>query len=93
MSAQPCGCDVEASWTCEQHSVHKRLVIERITGNEPLTPNPEGIWPIVEVPLAEFRKQYESLGDCVSCDGYRINPEDGEHCPTCARMKREGKAL
>ena len=32
-------------------------------------------------------------GDCVSCDGYRITPEDGEHCPTCARLLREGKAL
>ncbi len=35
----------------------------------------------------------ETYGDCVSCDGYRINPEDGEYCPTCARLQREGKTL
>lgn len=34
-----------------------------------------------------------SLGDCVSCDGYVLTESDTPHCPTCARLIREGKAL
>ena len=31
-----------------------------------------------------------SYGDCVSCDGYVLSAEDAPHCPTCARLTREG---
>ncbi len=33
-----------------------------------------------------------SYGDCTSCDGYILNPADGNLCPTCARLKREAVA-
>lgn len=32
-----------------------------------------------------------SYGDCVSCDGYVLNQNEAPHCPTCARLLREGK--
>ncbi len=32
-----------------------------------------------------------TLGDCVSCDGYVILESDAPHCPTCARLIREGQ--
>ncbi len=45
------------------------------------------------IPTAVEYTFTDQLGDCVSCDGYRINTEDGEHCPSCARLIREGKPL
>lgn len=36
---------------------------------------------------------WEGLGDCVSCDGYVLDPLEKPHCPTCARLLREGKPL
>lgn len=34
-----------------------------------------------------------SFGDCVSCDGYILDASEAPHCPTCARLRREGKPL
>lgn len=34
-----------------------------------------------------------TLGDCVACDGYVIAASEFPHCPTCARLIREGKPL
>lgn len=29
-------------------------------------------------------------GDCISCDGYILAESEKPHCPTCARLLREG---
>lgn len=34
-----------------------------------------------------------NFGDCVSCDGYILDAAEFPHCPTCARLLREGKTL
>lgn len=34
-----------------------------------------------------------SLGDCLGCDGYILAASEAPYCPTCARLRREGKAL
>ena len=39
------------------------------------------------------RRDMLSYGDCVSCDNYVLNESEKPHCPTCARLLREGKAL
>lgn len=33
----------------------------------------------------------DGLGDCIACDGYVISTSEAPYCPTCARLKREGK--
>ena len=45
----------------------------------------------IEGEIAGFRG--EPLGDCVSCDGYILEASEFPHCPTCARLVREGKPL
>lgn len=86
--ADPVFYDEHPSLDAVFPSVH----VERISGAGPLTPNPEGAWPIKEVSFSDFKKQYESLGDCVSCDGYVLSASEFPHCPTCARLQREGNA-
>lgn len=36
-----------------------RIVIQRLAGLEPLTAKSLGTWPIVDISLADFKKQYE----------------------------------
>lgn len=86
----PCTCGERGDFLLRSE---KPIVIQRITGREPLTPNREGIWPPANISIEDFRKQYESFGDCVSCDGYILTESEKPHCPTCARLLREGKAL
>lgn len=49
----------------------------------------DGKWsayPMREWPTA-------TLGDCIGCDGYILAASEAPYCPTCARLKAEGKAL
>lgn len=32
-------------------------------------------------------------GDCTECDGYILAASEAPYCPTCARLKAEGKDL
>lgn len=34
-----------------------------------------------------------SIGDCIECDGYVIQASEAPYCPTCSRLRSEGKAL
>ncbi len=88
-SAQPCGCDPGAKWLCERHQQEATRL-----GNWTVTPTQPQLDPTVLTRAERGQIQYgATFGDCVSCDGYVLDPSEAPHCPSCARLKREGKAL
>lgn len=40
-----------------------------------------------------LRRAKSALRDCETCDGYILAASEAPYCPTCARLKREGKDL
>ncbi len=70
-SAQPCGCDKGANWTCEQHrtAISEAMELQREHNR------------LVSLHLEEIIHQ-PSCDSCFFCD-HLLTPDDTYECPKC----------
>lgn len=79
MSAQPCGCDVEAHWVCERHQEIQAVVSETLDSLLERPKRSDALYGVSGV---------VTYGNCQTCDGYVMNASEVPYCPSCARERR-----
>lgn len=90
------------SFNCSKCGYHDRVFIDCIADSEIDIDCEEcgetGCGNCIEGGKCEDCRELEAdsvgaLSDCIDCDGYVIEASEAPYCPTCARLKREGKEL